>query len=173
MGMAAIYWARRMGAGRVIAATRTSVRHDILRAIGADVAVATSDDPEALQRALPVAPDVVVECIGKPGELQRASELVRTGGDVISLGMCTVHDPVVPAFSAFREVSLHFPICYTPEDFAETLNAFDADEIRPEIMVSEVFGLDDVPSLIEQMRGPHDHLKIQIDPTITCSHALD
>ncbi len=43
MGMAAVFWARQMGAGRIVAATRSPARHETLCAIGADAAVTSED----------------------------------------------------------------------------------------------------------------------------------
>ncbi|MFA7603248.1 MAG: alcohol dehydrogenase catalytic domain-containing protein [Novosphingobium sp.] len=164
MGMAAVYWARQMGAGRIVVLTRTAARHAIALAMGADAAVSLADDPEALDRALPAPPDCVVEAIGRPGALGEAVARVRTGGTVVSLGMCTGHDPVVPAFNAFREVTMVFPVGYAPDDFSETVRAFDAGRIRPRVAVTETVPLSRLPALVEEMRGPNDHLKVQIVP---------
>jgi len=165
MGLAAIYWARQMGAGRIVVATRTSARHEIALAMGADAAVAISDtDPAAVARALPEPPDIVVEGTGKPGALQTAIGYARIGGTVVSLGMCTSADPVIPALSAFKEVTLCFPVAYTAEDFVETIRHIDAGAIKPRVMATETVPLTGLPALIEEMRGPHDHLKVQIVP---------
>lgn len=165
MGMAAIYWARQMGAGRIVAATRTDARHETLLAIGADAAVTVSDDdPGAIARAFETPPDFVVESIGKPGVLHQAAQEVRIGGGVISLGMCIAQDAVLPVLNSFREVTMFFPVSYSPEDFVETIRAFDADALRPATMVSETIGLSALPALIEEMRGPHGHQKVQIVP---------
>ena len=165
MGLAAVYWARQLGAGRIVVATRTRARHEIALAMGADAAVVMSqDDPDALKRALPTPPDLVVEATGKVGMLQLAAGNVRTGGGVVSLGMCVHADPVIPAMNAFQEISMFFPVAYAPEDFEATIRAFDAGTIRPGAMVSETADLDRLPTLIEEMRGPSNHLKVQIVP---------
>jgi (R,R)-butanediol dehydrogenase/meso-butanediol dehydrogenase/diacetyl reductase len=165
MGLAAIYWARRMGAGRIVVATRTAARDAIALAMGADATVRIGgEDAEALARALPTPPDIVVEATGKPGILMTAVEQARLGGTVISLGMCPSPDHVIPAFNTFREVAMLFPLAYSPEDFLETVCAFDAGDVRPEAMVSETLALAALPALIEEMRGPHAHLKVQIAP---------
>lgn len=165
MGLAAIYWARQMGAGRIIVATRTTARHEIALAMGADAAVRiTDEDPDAISRAFPEPPDIVVEGTGKPGALQTAVGLVRVGGKVVSLGMCVVADSIIPAFSGFQEVTVYFPMGYSPEDFIECIRHFDAGSIRPRVMVNETVELAKLPALVEEMRGPHDHLKVQIVP---------
>ena len=164
IGMAAVFWARTMGAGRIVVVTRTKARHAIALAMGADAAVSLDDDPEALDRALPTPPDFVVEGTGQPSALGEAITRLRTGGTVISLGMCTRHDPILPAFNAFREATLIFPVGYTPEDFAETVRAFDAGAIRPGVAVTETIPLPGLPALVEEMRGANPHLKVQITP---------
>jgi (R,R)-butanediol dehydrogenase/meso-butanediol dehydrogenase/diacetyl reductase len=164
MGMAAVYWARAKGAGRITVVTRTAARHAIALAMGADEAVSLGDDPEALDRALPVPPDCVVEGTGKPGALGEAVARVRIGGTVVSLGMCTGHDPVVPAFNAFKEATLVFPVGYRPDDFAETVRAFDRGVIRPRVSVTETIALAGLPALVEEMREPNHHMKVQITP---------
>lgn len=106
IGLAAVYWARQMGAGRIVVLTRTAARHAIALALGADAAVSLDADPDALACALSAAPDFVVEGTGQPDALGEAVARVRTGGTVISLGMCTRHAPVLPVFNAFREVTM-------------------------------------------------------------------
>ena len=165
MGLAAIYWARQMGAGRIVVATRTDARHSIALAMGADAAVGTADaEPDVLKQAFPEPPDIVVEATGKPGMLHMAVENVRIGGTVMSLGMCVVGDTVVPALCGFQEVTMVFPVGYSAEDFSDTVSAFDAGKIRPEVMVTETVELARLPALIEEMRGANDHLKVQIVP---------
>ncbi len=165
MGLAVVYWARQMGAGKIVVATRTPKRHEIALAMGADAAVIVSDNGyEGLEDVLPTPPDIVVEATGKPGTLQRAVEAARIGGSVISTGMCVVADTIVPALHNFREVSVHFPLAYSQEDFVETIRAFDAGTIRPGDMVTSTIGLDDLPPLFEEMRGRHSHLKVQVAP---------
>jgi len=165
IGLAATYWARQLGAGRIVVATRTTARHEIALAMGADDAVAISaDDPDAVARALPVPPDIVVEGTGKRGALPTAIGHARTGGMVVSLGMCVVPDPVLPVFGAFKEVTLCFPLAYTADDFIETIRRIDAGAIKPRVMVTETVPLDGLPALVEEMRGPNDHLKVQIVP---------
>ncbi|MEO6716278.1 MAG: alcohol dehydrogenase catalytic domain-containing protein [Novosphingobium sp.] len=160
-----IYWARLQGAGRIVVASRSARRDDIALAMGADAAVRLDDpDPEAATRVLGGLPDIVAECVGKPGMITMAIEKVRMGGAVLSMGMCSMPESIVPAVSTFKEVSLHFPLAYSIEDFTETIRAFDAGKVRPEEMVSTTIGLDELPDMIETMRGPHEHLKVQVAP---------
>ncbi|MCB2077316.1 MAG: alcohol dehydrogenase catalytic domain-containing protein [Novosphingobium sp.] len=171
MALAVIYWARLMGAGRIVVATRSAKRDDIALSLGADAAVRLDDeDPQAIERALGGQPDIVAECVGKPGMIQLAIEKAKLGGSVIAMGMCSAPDTIVPAFGTFREVSVHFPLAYGFEDFIETVRAFDAGRVKPDIMISRTIALDELGTILDEMRGPNEHLKVQVDPHLHCEH---
>jgi (R,R)-butanediol dehydrogenase/meso-butanediol dehydrogenase/diacetyl reductase len=167
MAVAVTFWARRLGAGRIVVASRSAHRRETVLALGADAVVSfDEDEPDAVARALGGAPDVVAECVGKPGMLNRAIAEARFGGTVISLGMCGQAEPVIPAACAFKEVRLLFPVAWTEAEFAETVRAIDAGRVHPEIMVSEVVALGDLPGAIESLRAGRKSLKIQVDPAL-------
>ena len=167
MALSIIYWARLQGAGRIVVASRSARRDEIALAMGADAAVRLDDpDPEALAQALGGPADVVAECIGEPGMIGLAIDKVRLGGAVLSMGMCSLPETILPAMNTFKEVSLHFPLAYSIEDFTETIRTFDAGKVRPEHMVSKVIGLDEFPAMLEAMRGPHEELKVQVAPNL-------
>lgn len=171
MAISVIYWARLMGAGRIAVATRSAKRDDLVRAMGADAALRLDDeDPAAIETALGGPPDLVIEAIGKPGMLQMAIDKAPLGGTVVSMGMCTVPDPIIPALSAFKGLSIHFPLGYSIDDFTETIRAFDAGSVDPSMMISGTIGLDGLSGMLDEMRGPNDHLKVQVDPHLECAH---
>jgi len=170
MALAVVYWARQLGARAVTVASRSSKKRDTMLTFGADRFHSfAEDDPAALDRAGPW--DIVAECAGKPGLLNKAIEYVRPTGTVISLGMCMQPEPIVPAFCAFKEVRLHFPVAYSVNEFVATARAFESGRIRPELVVDKVIGLDDVPRVIASMRAGTGAQKIQVDPSMEAVHA--
>jgi len=78
--------------------------------------------------------------------------------------MCVVDDTILPVKCAWKEVRMLFPLGYTIQEFDETLRAFDADEVHPDLMVSDIISLHELPDTIERMRGEHSYLKVQVDP---------
>jgi (R,R)-butanediol dehydrogenase/meso-butanediol dehydrogenase/diacetyl reductase len=168
MAMAVTFWARELGAGAIAVASRSAHRAEMAHVMGADAVIAFDDpDPGAIPRALGGPPDIVAECVGQPGMLARAVEAVRVGGVVISLGMCGERDTLVPAACTYKEARLVFPFAYSEAEFAATVRAFDAGRIRPDLMVSEVIGLDAVADAIADLRaGRRKALKIQVDPAL-------
>src|SRR5690606_28058522 len=66
--LASIYWARLLGAGRVVAMSRSARRADLATAMGADAFEAFGDgEGDRLAAALGGMPDVVLECAGAVG----------------------------------------------------------------------------------------------------------
>jgi (R,R)-butanediol dehydrogenase/meso-butanediol dehydrogenase/diacetyl reductase len=172
MGAAATFWARRLGAGRIVVAARSDRRHETALAMGADAVHSFADDaPDGLIAKLGGPPDIVAECVGKPGMIEQAVMQVRQGGTVASLGACVHAEPITGALCMFKEVRLLFPMTYTLGEFIETVKAFEAGAIRPGISVDRVIALEDLPATLEAMRGGAPTEKIHVDPTLEPSHA--
>jgi threonine dehydrogenase-like Zn-dependent dehydrogenase len=172
MALSVIYWARLQRAGEIVAISRSAHRRDTVLAFGANRFVATDiADPAALDTLAAAPPDIVAECVGKPGMIAEAVRRVRGGGTVISLGMCTDADPLVAALCTWKEARLLFPLGYSLADFEETVRAFDAGAVDPATMVSETITLDALPDTIERLRAGAKSLKILVDPHREPAHA--
>lgn len=165
MALAVIYWARILGAGKILVASRSAHRNDILMTMGAG-AIHSFDDytPEFLIGQYGGLPDIVVECVGKPGMLAKGIEYVKPGGTVVSMGMCMHNEPIMGALCTFKEVKMMFPLGYSLSEFEETARTFDADDVNPELMISDVISLDQLPVTMEEMRNGRKSLKIHVDP---------
>jgi threonine dehydrogenase-like Zn-dependent dehydrogenase len=75
---------------------------------------------------------------------------------------------LVPAYCTRKEIRLFFVRGYSVDEFVETARTFDAGGVRPELMVSHVIGLDELPATMEAMRnGTAKTLKVHVDPTKT------
>jgi threonine dehydrogenase-like Zn-dependent dehydrogenase len=158
-----------------VAVSRSSHRRDTLMALGADAVLGfggfDEGDPSALTRALGGPPDIVAECIGKPGMLGKAIEHAAPGGAVICMGMCMQPEPVTPALCAFKEIRLYFPVAYSIDEFVETAETFNKGSINPELMISDVIGLNDLPAMFDSLRAGIKTLKVHVDPTLETADA--
>jgi (R,R)-butanediol dehydrogenase/meso-butanediol dehydrogenase/diacetyl reductase len=171
MANAVVYWARALGAGRIIVASRSMHRRDIATAMGADAVISFDDvTPEFLIHQFGELPQIVAECVGKAGFLRKATDYVGPGGTVISLGMCMYDEPILAAACTAKEAKLVFPTGYSMDEFVETVKAFEAGHVRPENMVSHVIALDDLVSVLDKMRAGHKFSKVQVDPNLEASH---
>ncbi|HKX77408.1 MAG TPA: alcohol dehydrogenase catalytic domain-containing protein [Novosphingobium sp.] len=166
IALSAIFWARRRGAGRVVALSRSSHRNDIIMATGADAVLGFHpEDQVRAAETLGGPPDIVAECVGKTGMINLAIDLIRPRGTVLSMGMCMNPEPVLPVRCTYKEARLLFPLGYTLGEFVETARAFEADRFDPEKMVSDVIALEDLAVRLSAMRaGESGNLKVHVDP---------
>lgn len=165
MALAVVWWARQLGAASIVVASRSTHRRDTCLAFGADAVHGfDEDDPAELDLALGGAPHIVAECVGKPGMLNLALDHVRMGGSVVSLGMCTRPEPLLPARLTFKEAKLSFPLAYSAEEYIRTARTLEASGFHPDIMVSDVLPLASLGDAIASIRAGAKTLKIHIDP---------
>jgi threonine dehydrogenase-like Zn-dependent dehydrogenase len=168
MALSAIYWARALGAGRIAVLSRSRHRAEVALAMGADCVESFGDDGVARCRAvLGGEPDIVVECVGQPGLLNTAIELVRSQGTVISMGMCMRPEAVLPALCTFKDMRLLFPLGYTVAEFTQTARVFDGGHVRPDLMISDVIALETLPDMLEALRAGRKSLKVHVDPRLS------
>jgi 2-desacetyl-2-hydroxyethyl bacteriochlorophyllide A dehydrogenase len=163
VGLAAIFWAKRLGAGRVVAASRSMRRAEMALAMGADAFVQTGpDEIGEVVEALAGSPEIVLECAGAVGLLGQAISHVKTFGQVVSLGFCTAPDPIVPGVASYKQARISFPLCYTPGEFERAANLLLAGKVDPKVMITGTVGLDDLPAMVERLREPNEHSKVHV-----------
>jgi len=165
IALCAIYWARRLGAGRIVALSRSARRAELARLMGADAFVTSGDgDREAVVAALGGQADAAFECVGVPGMLGKAIEHTRLLGQVLSLGFCTSPDPLVPAAAGMKGITLQFPVGYSRQDFAYAARSMLGGHVDPKVMISKVVQLDEFPARFAHLLGPNSETKVQVSP---------
>jgi len=165
IGLAAIYWARRLGAGRIAATAGSMRRADLAHRMGADVFLdPTQATPGDVARALGGPPDVVYECVGAPGLIGRAIEHVRLRGTVVVLGLCTKTESFIPFTMVAKEVRVQASAFYDRRDFEICADALDKDAATQRAMVTDVVRLEDMPPVFEALRQRTTQCKVLVDP---------
>jgi threonine dehydrogenase-like Zn-dependent dehydrogenase len=102
------------------------------------------------------APDVVFECVGVPGTLQQAMELVNVRGRVVVVGVCMEEDRLRPLLGINKQLTLQFVLGYTPAEFAETLQAFADGLVDTSPLVTRHVTLDELPAAFASLADPKD-----------------
>ncbi|HET8612085.1 MAG TPA: alcohol dehydrogenase catalytic domain-containing protein [Sphingomonas sp.] len=165
IGTAAIFWARRFGAGRIAAIARGDRNRKLADTVGADAFLTLGDGlGERLEDALGGKADIVIEGAGAQGAIRQAIDVVRTGGAILSLGGCIVPDTILPVMAMIKEVDLRFSVAYGLRDFREAVGAFDAGHVSPRAMIGETIGLDALPGRFESMRHASHPAKVMVKP---------
>ncbi len=159
------YWARRLGAGRVVALSRSMKRAQTMLSVGAHAFIQSSDtEVENVVEALGGPPDIVFECVGVPGMTATAVNHVKRLGKIIAMGFCAHPDPLVPAVAvaAMKGVQIIFPVGYTLRDFQYAADALHADAFDVNSLVTSVVPLADIEMALERLRVPNNETKIQL-----------
>ncbi|WP_421838322.1 alcohol dehydrogenase catalytic domain-containing protein [Novosphingobium sp.] len=165
IGLAAAFWARRMGAGRVVVQDVATWQQDRALAMGAHDFVADRTDPiGAAERALGGKADVVFECVGVPGLIAQAVEQVRARGTIVLLGLCTVPDTFNSFAMLSKEVRLVTSAFFTAHEYHAALDALDRGAAEPRLLVTETIPLASTPTVFEALRRRTQQCKVLIAP---------
>jgi threonine dehydrogenase-like Zn-dependent dehydrogenase len=164
IGLATLTWAKGKGA-QVVVSELAEGRCELARKLGADAIV----NPGAQNPADKVSemtghnPQLVFECIGVKGTLGQAIGMVAPRGQVVVVGVCMEADEIQPLQCVLREVELSFVLGYDPGDFNETIGALASGKIKPQPMVTDIIGVEQVPEMFQTLRRPGAHAKVLVE----------
>jgi 2-desacetyl-2-hydroxyethyl bacteriochlorophyllide A dehydrogenase len=165
IGLAAAFWAHRFGANRVAVASRSARGEAHALRMGASHFEQFGEEFAAnIQTALGGPPDVVFECVGVPGMLTKAIELVRARGTVMILGNCMKPDSLVPSLVMFKQLRLQGSMVYSRREFEIVAEVLDAGHVEARTMITDTVPLADLPSAFEALRRPTYQCKTLVDP---------
>jgi threonine dehydrogenase-like Zn-dependent dehydrogenase len=159
----AIYWARRLGAGRIVAMSRSGRRRDLCLAMGADAFVPYGDNEigEVIE-ALGGSPQVVFEGVGAEGMLGKAVMHVAPFGQIVSLGFCTSPDPLIPGMASYKCATIRFAVGYSMTEFHYIADQMDKGHTDPKAIVTNEVPLIDLPATMARLREPNQETKVHV-----------
>lgn len=159
----AIYWARRMGAGKIVAMSRSDRRKDLCLAMGADAFIPFGDNEiSEVREALGGAPDIVYECVGSEGMLAKSISQAKLYGTVTSLGFCTHADPIMPAMAAYKCVTIQFLVGYTMAEFLHIADQMDKGHVDPKLIITNNIPLIGLPRMFDTLRTQNHETKVHV-----------
>ena len=169
IGVGATYWAKRVGAGRVVVTARSNRGEVIAMQLGADrfvVSDAGAGLQEELNAALGGQPDVIFECTGATGMIAQAVNLVRARGTIVILGNCMLADTFYPAQAMFKQVRIQGSMIYSVAEFETVARSFDAGHLEPRKMVTDTVGYAELPAAFEALRTTRHQCKVMVNPWV-------
>jgi (R,R)-butanediol dehydrogenase/meso-butanediol dehydrogenase/diacetyl reductase len=155
IGLALLYWCRRLGASGVAMLARSRRREPLARTLGACEVVTSGPDSAAeVVSALAGEPDVVFEATGAPGLIASGIGHVRIQGTVIGAGLCMQRDWFDPAAALRKEVTLRFAMAYRTEDFRRVIARLERDSSEAVSLITSRIPLSAMPAVFESLRSP-------------------
>lgn len=165
IGLGVAFWARRLGASKVV--VQDIVRHQENRALamGATDFLAEPEDPlGSAKRALGGLADIVFECVGFPGLIAQAVDQVRNRGTVLLLGLCTKPDTFNSFAMLSKEVRLVTSAFFTRKEYEVALDALSAGAPEPRRLITDTVPLETVPEAFEMLKKRTHQCKVLIAP---------
>lgn len=165
IGLATAFWAKRMGAAKVVIQDIAPYQRERALEMGADAFVVEPHDPVgAAERALGGKADVVFECVGVPGLIEQAVQQVRNRGTILLLGLCTWPDTFNSFAMLQKEVRLVTSAFFTRADYEQSLDALASGAASPRAMVTDTIALDATPETFEALKARTHQCKVLIAP---------
>lgn len=166
IGLAIVFWARRLGAGRIAVSEPVARRAEAARALGADAVI----DPaagdrlgEAMAAALGGRPQVVFEATGRAAVMREAMRLVGGGGGVVVLAGITLDEvPIRPVSLALKETDLVFPLGTIAAEVEEVLDVLARGELPADRFLSHRIRQAEAPAALRDLGRPTDQIKVAI-----------
>jgi (R,R)-butanediol dehydrogenase / meso-butanediol dehydrogenase / diacetyl reductase len=158
VGLTSTTWARLRGAGRI-----TVVDPNAARRAGAGSFGAT-DTLSSAAEAEPGGYDVAIECVGKPGLLDACIVAARPKGRIVVAGVCTEQDPFWSMAALMKELTIHFAVYYTPDEFRAVIEAFGSGAIEPGRLVGRTMALDALAEAFDLLAEGSTPGKILVAP---------
>ncbi|MCJ2189015.1 alcohol dehydrogenase catalytic domain-containing protein [Novosphingobium beihaiensis] len=159
-----IYWARRLGARRIVAMSRSARRRDLCLAMGADAFVqfGGNEAPELTNVLSGGAPAIVYECVGAEGMLMKAAMHAGVYGKVVSLGFCTRPDVLMPAMAAYQCLTYQFLVGYEMRDFLFIAEQMDKGHVDPKAIITSTVELAKLPETMMTLRARNAETKVHV-----------
>lgn len=165
IGLAVAFWARRMGARKVVLADLTDLQAERAMTLGATGFVISGPDmADRVAAECEGPPDIVFECVGRPGLIDHCIGLVRPRGKVVVLGLCTAPDHLDSFRAISKEVTVVMSVFFNMHEFANAIDALDSGRFAPQNLISEVVGLNAMPLAFESLRQRTTQCKVLVDP---------
>lgn len=164
IGLATLLWLKARGT-TVVVSELAAGRRELARRLGADVVVNPNEsNPSAMSRDMTGrSPELVFECVGVKGTLERAVALAGPRGQVVVVGVCMEIDQIRPAVCVQKEVSVDFVRGYDREEFTATIDAVARRAIEPQPMITDIIAVEEVPAMFEALLQPDTRGKVLVE----------
>jgi len=169
VGLGTLQFLRQEGAGKIIVLEISEKKSRIARALGADVVLNPNSEGEGLGDRVfsltdGLGADIVYECAGVPFSFQNAISFVKSGGQVMVVGINEKDVPISPFMMVVREVEMKGVLAYYDE-FSEVMEYLNQGGISTDLFISDIIPLDDIEEKgFKRLLASHDDVKILVRP---------
>ena len=156
------------GAGKIIVLELSGKKSSIAENLGADLVLNPKSAGDGLKDHIlgmtdGTGPDIVFECAGVPAAFQTATDCVKSGGQILLIGL---QEEIIP-FDAFallhREVEIK-GVLGSYDEYGDVLEYLNDGKIDSDAMISDIIPLDDlVVRGFERLNREKDLIKVMVN----------
>jgi (R,R)-butanediol dehydrogenase/meso-butanediol dehydrogenase/diacetyl reductase len=162
-----LYWARRLGAGRIVVSEPAVSRAQLARELGADVVLDPTQHADVtapIIDALGGRPHVVFEATGRPDVMRAAIPLVGRGGGVVVIAGITLEEITIrPVSLVLKETDLIFPLGTVYAEVEEVVAVLASGALPAERFISHRIDQAAIPAALKELGRPTDQIKVVVD----------
>jgi (R,R)-butanediol dehydrogenase / meso-butanediol dehydrogenase / diacetyl reductase len=165
IGLGAAFWARRLGAGQVAVTDLYNYQEARAYQMGATAFLCqTENTVEKVTSALGGPPEIVFECVGRPGLIARSIQHAGPRGTVVVLGLCTAPDTLMPFAAVSKEVRIQTSAFFHAQEFQAAVDALASGQAAPRALVTDTVTLSGMPHTFEALRSRTKECKVLVNP---------
>lgn len=149
IGLSAVQFLKIGGARHITVLQPSEKKRELALRFGADVALNPLEKGAAVREKVialygGIGADVAFECAGTPQSFQAALEVIKSGGQVLVLGVSEKEAPVIEATLVSREIEIKATLAYSGEEVHMCLDFLAQRWFNTEGMLSDIISLDDI-----------------------------
>lgn len=169
IGLGVIAFLKLAGAGKIISLEISAEKSKLASRMGADIVLNPVAEGEGLMTKIfaltdGVGADIVFECAGVPAAFQSCMNLVRSGGQVMIVGINDKEVAINPFLLVLKEVEMKGVLGYYDE-YTYVLEYLRRGKIETEAFISDIIPLSELEEKgFKRLMAPNDMVKILVTP---------
>ena len=165
IGLATVFWARRLGARLVAVTDLHTAQEERSRLLRATAFFAQQENiVDIVNKSLEGPPDIVYECVGRPGLIAQCVEHVRVKGTIVILGLCTAPDTFIPFSAVSKEVNIQTSAFFETPEFHASIDVLNSAATLPHNLITDTVSLSGMPEVFEALRKRTHQCKVMVNP---------
>lgn len=164
VGLAIITALRNSFSGVIIAADFSPGRRQLAESIGAHVVIDPAEESPYQHQEIRKDKLVIFECVGVPGMLDDIFMGAPQNAKIMVVGVCMQQDHIRPLIAINKELSLHFLLGWSMEEFNESLHKIADGTFDVAPLITSRKSLAEVPAAFDELATPNTEAKVLVKP---------
>jgi (R,R)-butanediol dehydrogenase/meso-butanediol dehydrogenase/diacetyl reductase len=108
------------------------------------------------------APQLIIECVGKPATVLQSLQMVEKEGTVVVVGNCFEEISLQPITWILKEITIKGSDGATKDGFQSALGWLAARKVEPSVFITRTTTLDDLPETMAEISARKQDIKVVV-----------